>query len=61
MDWRVCGLGTGAEIAGGWRVDASFWYGELGVVATEKRKCCMSSVRLRFVKAECTEVFIHVG
>lgn len=37
MDLRVCGWGIEAVIAGGWRVDASLWYGELGVVVTEKR------------------------
>lgn len=42
MGWRVCGWGIEAVIAGGWRVDASLWYGGLGVV-TEKRRAARAA------------------
>lgn len=60
MGWRECGWGIGAAIACGWRVVASLWYGEVGVVDGEE-KSWESCVRLRFVMAECTEVLILWG
>lgn len=56
MDWRLSGREIEAAIASGWRVDASLWYGGLGVVCPRRREVLWTLRPVKVGHGGCTEV-----